>query len=72
MLKIYTDISGTHITNTLILEEARARAGSKEQPVAIYKAPFRESLDMCCYFISFKEDVKPGFRLFNNSYPAEA
>jgi hypothetical protein len=64
-------MSGTYMTDMLILEEARARAGSKEQPVAIYKAPFGESLDMCCYFIFFKEDVKPGFRLFNNSYPAE-
>lgn len=70
--KTYTDMSGTHTTDTLIPEEARARAGSKEQPVAIHKAPFGESLDTCCYFISFKEDVKPGFRLFNNSYPAEA
>ncbi|PNP37330.1 hypothetical protein TGAMA5MH_10771 [Trichoderma gamsii] len=69
--KTYTDMSGTHSTDTLIPEEARVRAGAKELPVAVHKAPFGESLDTCCYFISFKEDVKPGFKLFNNSYPAE-
>lgn len=70
--KTYTDMNGTHSTDALIPEEARVRAGAKEQPVAVHKAPFGESLDTCCYFLSFKEDVKPGFKLFNNSYPAEA
>ncbi|KKO96411.1 hypothetical protein THAR02_11488, partial [Trichoderma harzianum] len=69
--KTYTDMSGTHSTDALIPEEARARAGAKNPPVACRKANFGESLDTCCYFISFTEDVKPGFRLFNSSYPAE-
>ncbi|KKO96418.1 hypothetical protein THAR02_11481 [Trichoderma harzianum] len=69
--KTYTDLSGTHPTDALIPEEARVRAGAKNPPAACRKAPFGESPDTCCYFISFKEDVKPGFRLFSSSLPAE-
>lgn len=58
--------------DALILEEAYIRAGAKEQLVAVYKAPFRKSLNICCYFLSFKKDIKPNFKLFNNLYPAEA
>lgn len=72
MSKTYTDMNGTHLTDALILKEAHIRAGAKEQPVAVHKAPFRESLDIYYYFLSFKEDIKPSFKLFNNLYPAEA
>jgi hypothetical protein len=71
VLKTYTDIKGTHSIDVLILVEACDRAGAKSLLIAYYKAPFKKSLNTCCYFISFKEDVKPGFRLFNNSYPAK-
>jgi hypothetical protein len=57
--------------DALILKKARVRAGAKEQPVAVYKAPFRESLNIYYYFLSFKEDIKPSFKLFNNLYLAE-
>lgn len=70
--KTFTDMSGTHSTDTLIPMEARDRAGAKELPVSCQKAPFGETMDTCCYFISFRENVKSGFRLFNSSAPAEA
>jgi hypothetical protein len=69
--KTYTDISRTHPTDTLIPEEAHVKAGAKSLPVVCRKAPFRESLNTCCYFISFKKDVRKGFKLFSNSAPAE-
>lgn len=71
MLKTYTDISGTHPTDTLIPEEARARAGAKNLSIACCKANFGKSLDIYYYFIFFTEDVKPSFRLFNSFYLAE-
>ncbi|KKO96560.1 hypothetical protein THAR02_11336, partial [Trichoderma harzianum] len=64
-------LSGTHPTDALIPEEARVRARAKNLPAACRKAPFRESLDTYCYFISFKEDVKLSFKLFNSSLPTE-
>jgi hypothetical protein len=69
--KTYRDMSGTHPTDALIPMEARDRAGAKALPVACTKAPFGETLDTCCYFVSFQEDVKSGFKLFNSSAPAE-
>lgn len=57
--------------DALILEEAYIKAGAKSLLIAYYKALFRESLDIYYYFIFFKENIKPRFRLFNNSYSAE-
>jgi hypothetical protein len=71
MLKTYTDIKGTYLIDVLILVKARNRAGAKSLLIAYYKAPFKESLNIYYYFIFFKENVKPGFRLFNNSYLAK-
>jgi hypothetical protein len=72
VLKIYINISGTHLINTLILKKAYIRASAKSSLIVYYKALFKESLNIYCYFILFKENVKLNFKLFNNSYPAEA
>jgi hypothetical protein len=72
MLKIYINIKGTYLIDMLILVKAYNRAGAKSLLIACYKALFKKSLDICYYFIFFKEDIKPSFRLFNNSYLAEA
>ncbi|KAL7918250.1 Endonuclease/exonuclease/phosphatase [Trichoderma austrokoningii] len=69
--KSYTDLSGTHPTDDLIPEEARIRAGASRPVKSCKKAPFGETLETAGYFISFGEEVKPGFRLFGSSLTAE-
>jgi hypothetical protein len=71
VLKLYTDISGTYPIDALILKKAHIRAGAKSLPIVYRKAPFKESLNIYCYFILFKEDIKEGFKLFSNLAPAE-
>jgi hypothetical protein len=72
MLKTYIDIKRTHLIDILILVEACNRVRAKSLLIVCYKALFRKSLNTYCYFISFKEDIKPSFRLFNNSYLVKA
>lgn len=67
MLKTFTNISKTHFTNTLILIKIYNRAGAKELLVSCQKAPFKETLDIYYYFISFYKNIKNSFRLFNSS-----
>ncbi|KKP04407.1 hypothetical protein THAR02_03483 [Trichoderma harzianum] len=69
--KFYKDATGHNPTDALIPEEARVAAGASRPPVACRKAPFGETPDTCCYYISFDEKVKNGFRLFSTSAPAE-
>ena len=69
--KYYTDTSGTFPTDALVPIEAQGSARSKEPPVFCRKAPFGETTDTCHYFISFGEEVRIGFKLFDCSAPAE-
>jgi hypothetical protein len=56
----------------LIPEEARIKAKAKNLLIAYYKAPFSKSLNTCYYFILFNKNIKPSFKLFNNSYLVKA
>ena len=69
--KFYRDATGTHPTDALVAGEAQAAANATRPPVACRKANFGDTKDTCCYYISFDEELKDGFRLFGNSAQAE-
>jgi hypothetical protein len=71
MLKTYINIKRTYLIDALILIKVYNRVEAKSLLIACYKALFKKSLNIYYYFISFKKNIKPSFRLFNNSYLVE-
>lgn len=69
--KTYTNMSGTHPTDALIPEEARARAGANEPPVYAKRPPLGKPWIRAATSYLSRRSSKPASNFVNSSAPAE-